>query len=599
MFQTFTKTLSLLSKHEKKRGLLVLILVIGMALFETLGVASIMPFLTVLGNPQAVESNQYLNQVYVFFNFADTQQFLIVLGLFSFALVVFSAVFRIITTYVINRFTQMRLHSLSVRLLETYLRQPYSYFIGRNTGDMAKSILSEVNQLIANVIRPAMDVIAYALVTLSLIIFLVINDPKLALTIGSVIGGCYLLIYLLIQKRVKQLGVDRLNANKTRFTAAAEALSGIKDIKLLGREHAYLRRFSPASHTYASSQAKVYTLSIIPRYVLEAVGFGGVILLALILMSRSDDFGSVLPVLGLYAFAGYKLLPAAQHIFAAFTKLRFGAASVDELYNDLHKREELVEIHKTAARRLSLSDSIQLHDLVFQYEGAAKPALNHLNITIKKGAIVGLVGTTGAGKTTFVDVVLGLLQPENGALKVDGQTLDKKRMRQWQQSLGYVPQDIFLVDASITENIALGIPTEKIDQAKVETCARMAQVHDFIENELPDGYETQVGERGVRLSGGQRQRLGIARALYHEPEVLVFDEATSALDNLTEQAVMDAVKQLGRSMTIIIIAHRLSTVRDCDCIFYLDKGSLKAEGSYEELLTNNASFRQLATVNVK
>jgi ABC-type multidrug transport system fused ATPase/permease subunit len=594
MYQTFKKTLSLLSKQEKKRGLLVLMMVIIMAVFETLGVASIMPFLTVLGNPEAIETNPYLNTIYSYFNFQSKQQFLIALGVFAFSLVVFSAAFRIATTYVINRYTQMRLHTLSERLLETYLRQPYSFFLGRNTGDMAKSILSEVNQLISNVLKPAMDGIAYIFVTIALISFLIINDPKLALIVGATIGGSYLVIFLMIQKYIKKLGSQRLIANKTRFRTAAEALGGIKDIKLLGREHTYLMRFSPASKIYSINQATANTLSVIPRYILEAIGFGGIVLLALALMAQSDNFGDALPLLGLYAFAGYKLLPAAQQIYTSLTKVRFGGAAVDDVYEDLHTRDTLVEIQKVAVQPLSVNHSIRFQNLSFFYENAEKPALKNLNFDIKKGSSIGLVGSTGAGKTTLVDLILGLLIPTEGEFKVDNTNIDEKNIRQWQKSLGYVPQDIYLVDASISENIALGIPVEKIDQSQVEKCAELAQVHDFILEELAHGYQTQVGERGVRLSGGQRQRIGIARALYHDPEVLVFDEATSALDNVTEKAVIEAVNILSHKKTIIMIAHRLSTVKNCDQIIYLEQGEIIDSGNYQELIERNPKFRNMA-----
>lgn len=594
MYMTFRKTLSLLTKKEKKRGLLVLMMVIIMAVFETLGVASIMPFLTVLGNPEAVETNLYLKSIYLYFDFQNKQQFLIALGVLAFSLVVFSAIFRIFTTYAINRYTQMRLHTLSERLLETYLRQPYSFFLGRNTGDMAKSILSEINQLIANVLKPAMDGIAYLFVTVALISFLVINDLKLALIVGATIGGSYLIIFLMIQKYIKQLGAQRLSANKTRFRTAAEALGGIKDIKLLGREYAYLMRFSPASKVYSINQATANTLSVIPRYILEAIGFGGIILLALTLMTRTDNFGDVLPILGLYAFAGYKLLPAAQQIYTSLTRVRFGGAAVDDVFEDLHNRDTLVEIQKETIKPLEINYSISFQNLSFFYENNEKLALKNINFDIKKGSSIGLVGSTGAGKTTLVDLILGLLVPTEGEFRVDNTNIDEKNILQWQKSLGYVPQDIYLVDASISENIALGIAIEKIDQAQVEKCARLAQVHDFIVDELPQGYQTQVGERGVRLSGGQRQRIGIARALYHDPEVLIFDEATSALDNITEKAVIEAVNILSHKKTIIMIAHRLSTVKNCDQIIYLEHGEIIGFGTYEELIERNSKFRNMA-----
>ncbi|MDX1695689.1 MAG: ABC transporter ATP-binding protein [Ketobacteraceae bacterium] len=570
-----------------------MIMVIIMAVLETIGVASVMPFLAVLGDPQAIHNTPYLAATYNVFGFKSAEKFLIALGIGAFCIVLFSAAFRILTTYAINHYTHMRRHSIGERLLETYLRQPYTFFLNRHSGDMAKSILSEVDQLIVNVIKPGFDAVAYTVVALTIITFLILNDPWLALGVGIVIGGSYVLIFSLVQKRLKRIGRERAEANSERFTAAGEALGGIKDIKLLGREQAYLTRFRPSSARFSKHQATNATLSEVPRYFIEAIGFGGIIGLALMLMARSENFGGVLPILGLYAFAGYKLLPAGQRIYGGMAKLRFGAAAVNDIYNDLHERSALAEIRNPPLGRLNVNESISLKNLYFSYQGASAPALKDINLQIPKGSAIGLVGGTGAGKTTLVDIILGLLRPTSGELQVDDSPVTNKNLRQWQSTLGYVPQDIFLVDASVSENIALGIPRDEVDLKQVETCGKMAQVHDFIVKELPDKYETKVGERGVRLSGGQRQRIGIARALYHNPDILVFDEATSALDNITEKAVMDAVNALSHEKTIIMIAHRLSTVEQCDRIFLLEHGEIKASGSYTELIKNNASFQRM------
>lgn len=591
---TFKKILALLSPREKRRGALVMVMVIIMAILETVGIASVMPFLSVLSNPEAINETPWLQALYDTLGFESTQSFLMALGIAAFSLVMLSSIFRIITTYAINRYTQMRRHSVGERLLETYLRQPYEFFLNRHSGDMAKSILSEVDQLTNNVIKPGFDAIAYGVVSLVIIIFLIIQDPWLALSAGIVIGGSYALIYAIIQKHLTLIGKERATANKERFTAAGEALGGIKDIKLLGREQAYLTRFRPSSVRFSKHQATNLTLSEVPRYFIEAIGVGGIITLALVLMARSGGFGQTLPILGLYAFAGYKLLPAAQRIYGGMTKLRFGAAAVDEIYNDLHERDALAEIRNLPKERLEVQNTITLENLSFTYPGTETPALQNINLNIPAGSAIGLVGGTGAGKTTLVDLILGLLSPTEGQLKVDDTPITRQNLRQWQASLGYVPQDIFLVDATTAENIALGIPKSKIDHKKVEKCARMAQVHEFILNQLPQEYETEVGERGVRLSGGQRQRIGIARALYHDPPILVFDEATSALDNATEKAVMDAVNALNHEKTIIMIAHRLSTVEKCDQIVLLEQGQIADKGTYNELLKHSTAFQKMA-----
>ncbi|WP_290652172.1 ABC transporter ATP-binding protein [Aquisalimonas sp.] len=582
------KMLSLLNRKEKRRGALVLGMVIIMALLETAGVASVMPFLSVLGNPEVVETNAVLNALYNGLGFTSVDTFILALGAAAFGLVLLSAAFRTLTHYVMNHFIEMRRHTLGKRLLETYLRQPYAYFLDRHSGDMAKSILSEVDQLVLNVFRPGMQMIAYLFVVIAIVALLVAVNPWLALGVAVVIGGMYALVFTAVRGVLGRVGRDRAQANAERFTAASEALGGIKDIKLLGREHAYLARFDGPSSRQARHQATNRTLAQVPKFLIEAISFGGIIALALILLATqggtgSDALGEILPVFGLYAFAGYRLLPAAQHIYAGLAKLRFGAAAVDGIYQDLHQRAALAELHKRAPEALVPRRTIALDNIHYTYPNAERPALRDINLEIPVGSSVGIIGTTGAGKTTLVDVFLGLLRPTQGAITVDGQPVTDANLRAWQQALGYVPQEIFLTDSTVAENIALGVPPEQIDYEQVIRCARLAQLHAFIMNDMPKQYASVVGERGVRLSGGQRQRIGIARALYHEPPVLVFDEATSALDNRTEQAVMEAIEALAHQKTIILIAHRLTTVKACDQVALLDQGQVAALGPFDVL----------------
>ncbi|MEX0372789.1 ABC transporter ATP-binding protein [Spiribacter roseus] len=565
---------------------------VGMAVLETAGVASVMPFLSVLGNP-------VLATAYEWGGFASVDAFLMALGIGAFVLIVTSAVFRAVTLYAITRWSMMRMHSLSERLLETYLRQPYAYFLDRHSGDMSKTILTEAQQVTTTVIRPGMDVIAHGTVLAAIVVLLVVVDPVLAVAVAGVIGGAYALIYVGVRGFLGRIGKDRVRANKERFTAAGEALGGIKDVKLLGREHAYLSRFRGPSTRFARHQAASQVLGQVPKFLIEAIGFGGIIVLTLVLMAANGGvsgggLGGVLPVLGLYAFAGYRMLPAAQNVYQGIAQLRFGSAAVDTVYDDLHRRASLAEIHKTAPAPMQPEREIALDRVTYHYPRATQSALADINLTIPVGSSVGLVGSTGAGKTTLVDVILGLLRPTDGAITVDGEAVTDGNLRAWQAALGYVPQDIFLTDATVTENIAFGIDPEQIDAAQVERCARMAQVHDFVTQEMPQGYDTIVGERGVRLSGGQRQRIGVARALYHDPDILVFDEATSALDTVTERAVMEAIDALHHQKTIILIAHRLSTVAGCDQVVLLEHGKVEAKGAFDALKDHSTRFRTMA-----
>lgn len=416
---------------------------------------------------------------------------------------------------------------------------------------------------------------------------------------AGLIGGLYALVYFGMRRYLGRIGRIRIAANRERFMAAGEAFGGIKDIKLLGLEQSYLGRFQGPSRRLAATQAAQQTLNQVPNYVIDAIIFGAMLALTVVLLITSGGLasgalGQILPILGLYAFAAYRMKPAVQNIYQGLASLRYGQAAVDSVYADMHPHNPPAPLPVRAAAPLKARYRIALENLSYTYPKAAKPALVDLNLDIPVGSAVGLVGSTGAGKTTLVDVILGLLLPTQGAITLDGAPVTHHNLRAWQRSLGYVPQEIFLTDTTVAENIAFGIPKDQIDHEHVARCASLAQVHDFIMQDLPCQYATLVGERGVRLSGGQRQRIGIARALYHDPDVLVFDEATSALDTLTERALMDAIDALAHQKTIILIAHRLSTVRKCDRVYLLENGRLAGQGSYQELAASNAHFRSLS-----
>ena len=600
--KTIRMALSLLTREERWRALGLMALMTTVALFDVLGMASVMPFLSVVANPDMIETNSVLNQVYTSLGFTSTGAFLSFLGFASFALLVVSAGLRMLGLYAVNRFALMRTHSIGHRLFETYLRQPYAFFLNRHTGDMAKELLSEVFLLVSQVYQPAAQLVAQTVTLGAMLVLLILIDPVVAAIMVVVLGGAYAAIFLVVRRFVGRAGQERADANQARFKVVTEALGGIKPVKLLGREPVYLDSFSRQSWLMVHYQSINTTLSQAPKFAIEAVAFGGIILLTLGMMARfggheSGALGKVLPLLGLYAFAGYRLLPAVQGIYASVTQLRFGAPALYSVHKDLEdytRLPPLPELSHTPPTALPATREIVLEDLTYSYPGAEGAGVRGVSLTIPIGSTLGIVGTTGAGKTTLVDLLLGLLTPQEGRVRADGVAVTPDNIRAWQAGLGYVPQDIFLTDASIAENIALGVPRDQIDADRVRDCARMAQILDHIDTALPDGIDTTVGERGVRLSGGQRQRLGIARALYHDPGVLIFDEATSALDNLTEKEVIRAVDALSGSKTVIMIAHRMSTVRACAQIALLDKGRLVGLGSYDELYRDNAAFRRMA-----
>jgi ABC-type multidrug transport system fused ATPase/permease subunit len=569
-------------------------MILVMALLDMLGVASIMPFMAVLANPDLVETNAILKTAYavsVNLGVGTPEQFLFALGIGVFVLLVGSLAFKALTTYVQLRFTLMREYSIGKRLVEGYLHQPYSWFLNRHSADLGKTILSEVSTVIHGGVTPIMNLIAQGAVTIALLMLLIVMDPKLALIVGLTLAAAYGLIFKITSGLLALMGTERVKANQERFTAVSEAFGAAKEVKVGGLEHAYIQRFAAPAQTYARHQASAQVISQLPRFALEAIAFGGMLLVMLYLMTQSGSFASALPIIALYAFAGYRLMPALQQIYSALTQLRFAGPALDALHKDLMSLQ--LAGSNTQQPAMPLTQAITLNNIVYRYPNAAIPALKGISLTIPAKSTVGLVGATGSGKTTTVDLILGLLDAEEGTLAIDGQPITDHNKRAWQRAIGYVPQQIYLADDTVAANIAFGVNPEQIDQSAVERAAKIANLHEFVTNDLPQGYATTVGERGVRLSGGQRQRIGIARALYHNPQVLILDEATSALDNLTEQAVMEAVQNLGHEITIILIAHRLSTVKDCDQIFLLEKGELKAQGTFNELETKNHMFKKM------
>jgi ABC-type multidrug transport system fused ATPase/permease subunit len=596
--KSIQKVLSLLTNKEKKSAILVIIMVIIMTFLDTLGVASILPFISVLVNPEIIETNIVLAKIYKSSGYVGVRSldhFIILLGILVFVLLIISLAFRAFTTYVLLSFGLMREYSVCKRLVEGYLHQPYSWFLNRNSANLGKNILSEVGEVITHTLIPMINILAQCLLTISLLLLLCFIDPILMMIIGVVLITSYLLIFILIKNKLSKLGSLRLKTNEERFTSLSEAFGAIKEVKIGNFEVSYIDRFSKPAQLYANTQASAQLISQLPRFFLEGIVFGGMIIITLFLIIAGGNFASIAPILSVYAFSGYRLMPALQTTYVAFTQLRFSKPALDNLYNDLNKlKNDTFKINQK--KLIDIQKSITLNNVCFSYPNTDVLAIKNLNMEIKSFSKIGIVGLTGSGKTTIIDIILGLLEPKQGTLKIDGNIINSRNVSEWQNNIGYVPQQIYLSDASIAENIALGIKPHDINQKALELASNIANLHQFVKKELINGYNTIVGERGVRLSGGQRQRIGIARALYHNPQVLIFDEATSSLDNLTEKAVMEAIKNLANKKTIILIAHRLSTVKNCDNIFILNSGEIKGQGTYEQLIKSNPEFKKLSEV---
>ena len=583
--QIFKKLLFLLSPTEHKNAVILLIMITIMAILDMIGVASILPFIAVLTNPGLVDTNFFLKNMFQFssiFGVETNQQFIFFLGIIVFVLLVTSLGFKAFVTYMQIRFVQMCEYSIGKRLVKRYLQQPYSWFLSNHSADLGKNILSEVGQIIGNGLSPFMELIAKGFVVITLISLLVLVNLKLAFIVGVSLGCSYLLIFYFVRKFLKESGKRRLKNNQLRFVTLSEAFGSIKEVKVRGLEEIYINNFSNSAKIFSRTEASSQVVSQLPRFILECIAFGGILLIILYMMFKTGNFNNSLPIISLYAFAGYRLMPALQQVYSSFTQLTFAGSAIDKIYSDLKNLKSFNNNHNQEP--LTFKKEIILNNVYYNYPNTSKTALKGINLKIQAKTTIGLIGPTGCGKTSTVDIILGILDPQKGNLEIDGKIITKQNLRAWQRLIGFVPQHIYLTDDTIMSNIAFGVKPEEIDKEKVEKVSKIANLHDFVINELSEKYQTKIGERGVRLSGGQRQRIGIARALYNNPKVLILDEATSALDYQTEEAVIDAINSLDKSITIIVVAHRLNTVKGCDIIFKLEGGKLVDQGKYDEII---------------
>ena len=521
-------------------------------------------------------------------------------GVITFILIVIGQSLKAFMQYSMLRFTSYRELSISSRLLSAHLRQPYEWFLTRHSSELVTRTLFDVEKVVSGILLPALSIIANLSVCVFMIILLLWVHPAAAATSVFIIGGLYATLFIVIRNYLQRIGRIRLEANKLRHKAAQDAFGSIRDIKLMGLEQPYVRRFRGPSNLYAHYAAVASILSQVPRFALEVIVFGGIMIFVLILIGEGDGrVQTVLPVIGLYAFAGVWLFPALQQIYGGATSIRFNQPALDGIHESYSSSVFKPPNNKAVNKQEHLSElkfqkQIKLVDVDYSYPESSGQALASVSVIIEAGSTVGVAGRSGCGKTTLVDVIVGLLAPISGQMLVDGKTITGGELNLWQRQIGYVPQTVFLEDDTIARNIALSRGDNEIDGAAVVRAAKIADLHHFITTELPLGYQTPIGERGARLSGGQCQRIGIARALYADPQILVLDEATSALDNLTERSVMEGIASMPGAKTIIIVAHRVSTLKECDKVIFMNNGRCEAIGSYDELEADYAPFRELA-----
>ncbi len=591
------KNLSLLERSEKIEFVQIFCLMILVSLIEVVGILSIMPFMAVLSDPGIISTNKYLNYFYEYFNFKDHAEYLFSLGLTILVIIIFGNCTKALMTWRSLRFCYMQNFRLSKRLFELYLKKPYFYFLQTNSADISSNILTEVSHYVNGILMMVLRLFSSILTTIFIVAMLMVLNPTVVVGTVIIMAAAYYLVYILVKDRLETVGEQRYSHSMRRYKLINEALHGIKQVKLHGKEGGYVNAYATAAVHYSRALTLQGVVSQMPRFFMETVAFGLVIGLAVYLLAVNNSVASLLPFMAVYVFAGYRLIPALQQIFASTTSIRFHRSTLESYYQILKENEHITTkeniCHKDV-EALPLRKTLKLENASFCYEGAPDNLVDNLNLEIQNGATIGFVGATGSGKTTIIDMLIGLLPLKTGSLTIDGMKIDYTNLPCWQKTIGYVSQSIYLIDANVIENIAFGIPAEEIDLNRVKEVAVQAQIDQFIKSELPDQYETMLGENGIRLSGGQKQRIGLARSLYTNPSVLILDEATSALDGETERKVLNSIQKLSPNKTIIMIAHRLNTLRDCDCIYIIDKGDITGIGSYDELIKNNESFKILA-----
>lgn len=584
------KIYAILTAKERRALVRLMIVMLFMGVLEVIGVASILPFMQLVADPEVIERNQTVAQLVDYFEFSRTRQLILVTGGIVIILTIITNVVAVYSNWLKYYVSWQIVHQLSKRLMAGYLRRPYNFFLNTPTTEISSYILSEVNGFASGVVVPIVEIISRVTVAMIIFALLLWVDLKIALVMFGTLGTSYIIIYLLQRKLLSRLGEMRITANIQRFRALREVFDGIKTVKVYNRQSFFYQHFSQASERFSSLQPKYQVLVAAPKNVLEVLAFGTIISITIYLYLSAGNFRAIVPTLSLYAVAGYRLLPALQKAFKALGSYRHNLPIVETLYDSVQETENAADFPREPPTPLPFQRELSISNLNYRYQGADRPALTDINLSITPGETVAFVGSTGSGKTTLIDQIVGLLQPTTGEVIVDGTVISAANRKNWRASLAYVPQEVFLFDDTIRNNVVMGADA---GAGEVEAALDLADIGDYVRS-LPAGLDTKIGEKGVRLSGGQRQRLGLARALFSNPSVLILDEATSALDNVTERGIIDALRNLPRDITTIVIAHRLSTVKHANRIFFLEHGQLIDQGTYEQLVDTNPAFAQMA-----
>lgn len=588
MFPLLKKLYSILNYKEKKHLIALSISMIIVSFLEMLVMMGVFPFLMIASNAEMIYANKYLNFLFVFFNFNDSNQFLFYLGIVLLTIIIIGNVFSCFIAWYSAYFSYLVGHELSLKLLKKYLSYPYSFFLNKNTVILQKNMLNDVQILVSSVLNPLLQVTGRAAICFSIFIGLFYASPKIAISTLGGLGGIYVIIYFKAKNFLFRTGKMASQLNGDKYKTLNEIFLSIKPLKLYCSEMSWVNKYAISSLQHAKYESSSIILPHLTRYLLEAISIGAIFSTCLYFFYNGVSLEKMVPSLGILVFAGYRILPSLQIIFTSITSIRSRLSSLELVCSEISNDSSTEGKNKI---RPSFISKISFVDVSFSYEDRKNIILNGINFDIYKNQSIGIVGLSGAGKSTLVDLIMGLIEPTKGKIIVDN--YDLQDLHQWGSLIGYVPQEVILHDDTIANNIRFGRSMGKSDESKLIESCKIADIYDYIVQDLPNKFETVVGERGISLSGGQRQRIAIARALYNNPEIIVFDEATSALDSFTESNIFDSISKMFGNKTIIVITHRATTVKNCDRILLLKNGALIDNGTYASLMDTSEEFIRL------
>lgn len=590
--------LSILSEEQRKKFYSLQLLVFFSAVAEVSSIAVIGPFMALASNIKIIETNEFIKNIYLISEVDSSAQFLSLIGFLVFILLSISTVLSILTIRRLSYFAAKTGAEIGDILYLSYLKKEYLYHTETNSSELVKQIATEVNRVTDNIFQPFVQINARILTVLFISILIFLYNPIVSLVGLLVFVFIYSILFFFVKKKLNINGVNISKVSEKRFRLMSEGFGAIKDVIVLNRQESFIKEFKESGVVFSEAYASSNTLYNVPRYIMEFIVYSGMVILIMSLLYFSNgDMSKTISTLAIFGVAVFKLLPSFQQIYSSLAQIKSNLSALFEIKNDVieaRKQNKSIEFDEYSGEYDNCE--LFLENIVFKYPGSKVNTINSINIKIPERGMVGIVGASGAGKSTLLDIFLGLLKPNSGRFLCGNNIVDFNNIKQWQKKIGYVPQNIFLKDGNILENIAFGLSDIDIDIDRVNRAIKLAQLNEWIES-LPDGLFTEVGEKGVQISGGQKQRIGIARALYNDIDYLFFDEATSALDGKTEGLIIEAIDKLSISKTIVMIAHRLNTVRNCDIIYMLDQGVVVDSGTFDYLIKNNLKFREMAGEN--